>query len=176
MKKVLAFGAAVLLLLSLCACSTAARSIIGGAEAGSSAMSSSDAAGTASYRENSGNDTRFVSGEEDDFSAREDSAASGEMSGAESRAFGLDSFRKAYEQAGFTTGQGDDPDTLRVWRGNDPTYYEIRLCTSAKEAAEKAKEYEKSGRKTTAHGSVLIAYPKDFANHKDYIAPFESIW
>ncbi len=177
MKKALMLCAAVLLLLSLCACSTLARSIAGASSAASSAVNSyGDAAGAVSRPEDSGNDSRFVSGEEDPYSAREDSAASGETSGAQNRAFGLDSFRKAYEQAGFTTGQGDDPDTLRVWRGNDPTYYEIRLCASAKEAAEKAKEYEKSGRKTTAHGSVLIAYPRDFANHKDYIAPFESIW
>ena len=79
MKKALMLCAAVLLLLSLCACSTLARSIAGASSAASSAVNSyGDAAGAVSRPEDSGNDSRFVSGEEDPYSAREDSAASGE--------------------------------------------------------------------------------------------------
>ena len=104
MKKALMLCAAVLLLLSLCACSTLARSIAGASSAASSAVNSyGDAAGAVSRPEDSWNDSRFVSGEEDPYSAREDSAASGETSGAQNRAFGLDSFQNTlfHEKASY---------------------------------------------------------------------------
>ena len=175
MKKALAFGAALLILFSLSACSGIARSA---AEAASRDLSQTRSAASFASAE--------VSGERSDDSARSGFSSAGggadpsgfvsDDSGAVSRTFGLDAFRRAYEQAGFSAERGDDPDTLRIWRGNDAGYYEIRFCTSAEEAAAKAKDYEKRGLKTMTRGSVVIAYPEDFSDHEAYIAPFESMW
>ena len=179
MKKLLVLSLAVLMAAAFCACrstddnndSSMLDSTVSDME--SSAIESSDGSVASDIE----------SGVEDIVSGAED-IVSDVVSGVEDAVdtlFGLDDFRGAYEDAGFTVTDGTYGDGLEAFTVKNDQYdddvsYQIVTYDTAEEAKKECDRINEEGEKSAyTRGNALIIGEKDYENHYEYMKPFNDL-
>lgn len=173
MKKLSVLFLAVLMAASFCACRSSDNN--------SSSMVSTVSGADSSLPESSGSlGSDIASGAEDIVSGVED-VVSDVVSGAENvvdTLFGLDDFRGAYENAGFTVtdgtyGSGQKAFTVKNGKYDDDVSYQVVTYDTAEEAKKECDRINEEGTKAAyTRGNALIIGDKDYKNHDEYMKPF----